>query len=191
MHKNGMLLITVMVISIGLLSGCEEQKDENTEVKDTDGDGYNDDVDAFPNDSAEWLDSDGDGYGDNSDNFDEDSNLHEMIVVYNSMGAGSDNDDRWQIPSSWKDIYWDVTSDAKYVIVKFSVVGIEGGEYVGILPDNYTLSISNSEGTIQEENFPSNGRFTVTSDNWGEWRLWVLNKSDITLEVSLYIAIYK
>ena len=34
---------------------------------DTDGDGYNDNVDAFPNDPNEWLDTDGDGTGNNAD----------------------------------------------------------------------------------------------------------------------------
>ena len=38
-------------------------------VKDSDGDGYNDDIDAFPNDPFEWKDSDGDGHGDNGDEF--------------------------------------------------------------------------------------------------------------------------
>ncbi len=33
--------------------------------KDTDGDGHNDDLDAFPYDSSQWTDADGDGYGDN------------------------------------------------------------------------------------------------------------------------------
>ena len=33
--------------------------------RDTDGDGYMDDVDAFVNDSTQWSDADGDGYGDN------------------------------------------------------------------------------------------------------------------------------
>jgi hypothetical protein len=40
---------------------------------DSDGDGYNDDVDAFPNDPTEWLDSDGDGTGDNADAFPNDA----------------------------------------------------------------------------------------------------------------------
>ena len=34
---------------------------------DTDGDGFTDSEDAFPNDPNEWADSDGDGIGDNSD----------------------------------------------------------------------------------------------------------------------------
>jgi hypothetical protein len=36
---------------------------------DTDGDGYNDFDDRFPEDPSEWADSDDDGYGDNSDEF--------------------------------------------------------------------------------------------------------------------------
>ena len=35
---------------------------------DTDGDGYNDEDDAFPFDPTEWADTDEDGVGDNSDN---------------------------------------------------------------------------------------------------------------------------
>lgn len=38
---------------------------------DTDGDGYNDDVDAFPADPTEWVDVDGDGLGDNADQCDD------------------------------------------------------------------------------------------------------------------------
>ena len=32
---------------------------------DSDGDGYADDDDTFPDDGTQWEDSDGDGYGDN------------------------------------------------------------------------------------------------------------------------------
>jgi hypothetical protein len=37
------------------------------EVLDRDGDGFEDAVDAFPDDPTEWLDTDGDGVGDNAD----------------------------------------------------------------------------------------------------------------------------
>ena len=46
--------------SIVDVDGCADSE------KDTDGDGYNDNVDDFPYDDTQWLDSDGDGYGDNS-----------------------------------------------------------------------------------------------------------------------------
>lgn len=58
--------VAVLIICVGL-SGCNEQ--EVTNEIDTDGDGYNDEVDEFPYDSSEWIDSDNDGYGDNSDAF--------------------------------------------------------------------------------------------------------------------------
>ena len=40
-------------------NGCADSQ------KDTDGDGRNDSLDAFPYDSSQWTDADGDGYGDN------------------------------------------------------------------------------------------------------------------------------
>ena len=41
---------------------------DNTDYSpDTDGDGYADAVDEFPENTFEWVDSDGDGYGDNGD----------------------------------------------------------------------------------------------------------------------------
>ncbi|MED5272066.1 MAG: choice-of-anchor V domain-containing protein, partial [Candidatus Thermoplasmatota archaeon] len=41
--------------------------DDPNEWDDTDGDGVGDNSDAFPNDATEWADTDGDGVGDNSD----------------------------------------------------------------------------------------------------------------------------
>ncbi|MCF6323495.1 MAG: hypothetical protein L3J89_04080 [Gammaproteobacteria bacterium] len=46
---------------------------DTSEWLDTDGDGIGDNQDAFPNDGSEWLDTDGDGTGDNQDVFPDDA----------------------------------------------------------------------------------------------------------------------
>jgi hypothetical protein len=61
MRKIIAMLIVFMVIGIGILSGCTTPN----EAKDTDGDGYQDNIDVFPNDATQWADKDYDGYGDN------------------------------------------------------------------------------------------------------------------------------
>jgi len=85
-------LITLMMISVGLLSGCNEQKatenpntntNSNVELKDSDKDGYPDSTDAFPYDATQWSDRDHDGYGDNPNG--------------NNPDAFPDN------PNEWKD----------------------------------------------------------------------------------------
>ena len=58
---------------------------------DSDGDGYNDIEDRFPNDPEEWADSDDDGYGDNHDMFPDDPTEH-----WDSDGDGyGDNGDEY------------------------------------------------------------------------------------------------
>ncbi len=71
-----------------------------TEWADTDGDGVGDNSDAFPNDPTETTDSDGDGVGDNSDAFPNDSN---ETVDTDGDGIG-DNSDMFPIdPTEWSD----------------------------------------------------------------------------------------
>ena len=80
MQKMKILVVGFCILLIAISSGCisdqpatmtnNEDDDyfENTQQsKDTDGDGYNDNIDAFPYNPNEWRDSDGDGHGDNSD----------------------------------------------------------------------------------------------------------------------------
>jgi len=64
------LIISITILGIGL-SGCQEN--EINKKIDTDGDGYIDEIDAFPNDISEWEDSDNDGIGNNLDLFPNDS----------------------------------------------------------------------------------------------------------------------
>ncbi len=67
--KKILIIGSILLVITVSLSGCTEQQNSDTSVKDTDGDGYNNDVDAFPNDPGEWKDSDNDGVGDNGDAF--------------------------------------------------------------------------------------------------------------------------
>lgn len=71
MKKKLIVISIILMIMIVGLSGCTETNQQvgNIEDKDTDGDGYIDDVDEFPNDFSEWIDTDGDGFGDNNDVF--------------------------------------------------------------------------------------------------------------------------
>jgi len=75
-HVKKLVVVFVgfIMITLGLTCGCTENSPGGMTEKDTDGDGYNDTIDAFPSDSTEWEDSDGDGMGDNSDAFPLDAN---------------------------------------------------------------------------------------------------------------------
>lgn len=76
MNKKFIVIgIAILLIIVGL-SGCFEV--------DTDGDGYNDDIDAFPNDSTDWFDSDNDGVGDNTDDFPNDANRYFLYEIAES-----------------------------------------------------------------------------------------------------------
>lgn len=102
------VLIGVVLITVGLMSGCAEKKPVNNLVTDSDGDGYNDTVDAFPFDSTEWVDSDGDGVGDNSDAFPYDAN-----ETRDTDGDGvGDNADAFPLdPTEWQDSDGDGVGD--------------------------------------------------------------------------------
>ena len=62
---------------------CPQQFGNSTTPRfgclDNDGDGWDNDADAFADDSSEWLDSDGDGVGDNSDVYPFDASLTEKV----------------------------------------------------------------------------------------------------------------
>jgi len=129
-RKIVVVLIGFVMITIGLMSGCTEKKPVNNLVTDTDGDGYNDTVDAFPADSTEWVDSDGDGVGDNTDAFPHDANEtkdtdgdgvgdntdafpHDANETKDTDGDGvGDNTDAFPLdPTEWKDSDGDGVGD--------------------------------------------------------------------------------
>ena len=83
--------------------GAEESSDSNeasytppVTIPDSDNDGYNDSVDAFPYDSSEWLDTDGDGVGNNSDLDDDDDGMPdawETLYGLDPLDSSDANDD--------------------------------------------------------------------------------------------------
>ena len=82
--------------------------DDPEEWADSDGDGWGDNGDAFPNDGSEWWDLDGDGVGDNGDAFPWDAN-----ETADSDGDGwGDNSDAFPNDGSeWSDYDGDGVGD--------------------------------------------------------------------------------
>jgi len=203
MRKIAIILIVLMFIGIGFLSGCVTEADTDgdgysdkvdafpndpTEWKDSDSDGHGDNSDAFPNNSTEWKDTDGDGYGDNSDKFPDDSNLHYFIRIFDSNIVESDP--KWNISSGEIKRYtWQVTSDCKYVTVIVDAGKMVNGTQYQAFADEVNISIRNPEKTI-ENNYGQFQRITVTTENWGEWTLSVKNNAnfEIVAIVSIYVA---
>jgi hypothetical protein len=73
---------------------------DSTETKDSDGDNWGDNHDMFPFDPLEWTDLDGDGHGDNSDLYPEDPT---EWADYDGDGWG-DNRDAFPLESKeWND----------------------------------------------------------------------------------------
>ena len=83
-----------------LYYSVSDQKSEFMLAVDSDGDGYSNSVDAFPQDPTEWQDSDGDGYGDNSDVFPQDST---EWADTDSDGYGDNADVFPQDSTEWAD----------------------------------------------------------------------------------------
>jgi len=110
MKKQVVAVGLILMLLTITLSGCIDtsQQNETIEAKDTDGDGYNDDIDIFPNDSSEWKDSDNDGYGDNSDDFPYDFSEH---TDSDNDGVGDNSDAFPDDPNEWKDGDFDGIGD--------------------------------------------------------------------------------
>ena len=71
---------------------------------DSDGDGVDDSIDAFPDDVTEWLDSDGDGVGNNADAFPSDPQRSQLSEPINNQNQDkSEEPGQVSIENAWID----------------------------------------------------------------------------------------
>jgi hypothetical protein len=147
------LTVLATVLLFILSSGCFESEDgeESEENEDSDGDGFPNTEDAFPNNVNEWLDTDGDGVGDNGDAFPNDSSETQDT---DGDGVGDNSDEFPNDPTETRDSDRDGTGDnaddypddfsnqARLEIVKSNMY--RDGDYayvVGILRNNKTKNV--------------------------------------------------
>ncbi len=103
---------------------------------DNDGDGYQNDDDAFPNDERDWDDTDGDGVGDNTDHFPDDP---EEWFDSDCDGIGDNADDTFdgdggeasvERESSdgvyWQDLHFDMSMSPDGVLTVTLKVELQG-----------------------------------------------------------------
>jgi len=145
-----------------LLSGYGDDSRQNRDVNstwkvispstapsDSDGDGYNDESDAFPNDETEWSDSDGDGVGDNADQF---PNNPSETTDSDGDGVGDNSDEFPNDSTQWADRDGDGYGDNR----------------TGINPDNCPDSPTTNvqqNGCAQQEVLDSDGDGVLDSND--------------------------
>jgi hypothetical protein len=164
MKKQVLLLISFILIGLEIISGCTDTNDYPT-FEDTDGDGYIDTIDVFPNDR----------------------NLHDAVRIYDSNIMGDDPTWNISVGETKFDTWW-VTNDSKYVEVKVDAVRTIDGTEVPVYPNEINISLRNPEKTL-ENNYGQFDTIAVTTRNWGEWLLTVTNgaEDDIVVNVAIYI----
>jgi len=184
LKKSISAIIILSLITFGF-SGCIDN--------DSDGDGYNDDIDVFPDDSTEWLDTDNDGLGDNSDGFPNNKNLTEKTVLMEaqftmfSRNGGFYNRDLQQ-----KDDPWIINEDVKHLFFeseyKSTIGGVLTVEEIKLEGNqSLYLEIKNPEKTVRynyEELLNNTLIIDITKENSGEW---FFNFSCVNLDYDVWI----
>ncbi|MGF1778329.1 LamG-like jellyroll fold domain-containing protein [Vibrio nomapromontoriensis] len=112
---------------------------QQTRALDSDGDGYIDIIDAFPDDPYEWLDSDGDGIGNNADTDDDNDGTPDSIDAFpldptedtdtdgDGIGNNADPDDDGDGVLDDDDEFPLDPNHSQSVVLSVGVKEIEGG----------------------------------------------------------------
>ena len=138
---------------------------------DTDGDGYHDGIDAFPNDPTEWFDSDSDGVGDNADAFPMDPNETEDT---DGDGVGDNGDVFPNDPTESSDLDGDGVGDNADVFPNDPTEAFDSdsdgvGDNADAFPNDPTET-ADSDGDGVGDNgdaFPNDPNETVDTDGDG------------------------
>ena len=171
MNKSAIKIVFVTIILVVLSIGCIGT--------DTDGDGYNDDVDVFPNDKTEWIDTDNDGVGDNSDGFPNDEALTEKLVLMDAqLTLFSANGGLINRELQSEDKPWNIDESVEYLFFKCDFKSTRGGiltkENIS-LDDNQFISLTMRNPieniTYEFEDFSLNDtvKIEINEDNAGDW----------------------
>lgn len=197
------LIISILIVALFvLISGCtEEIKDADNdgyeddidkfpqdpnEWNDTDNDGYGDNSDAFPNDQSEWEDTDNDGYGDNTDQFPYDGELHLRIKIADAY-TESIPDANWG-----GNVQWNTTSADKYI----SIISRNPEKYINNAweaaeDEKIVIHISNPVLKTECNEGILDLRITVDSQNIGPWRMWLSNNRNDDKAARAWFEIYR
>jgi hypothetical protein len=136
------------------------------ESNDSDGDGYNDSVDVFPNDDTEWLDTDGDNVGDNGDahpGFD-DAALTTYLtdnnyIVDDGSGGGIDQS-VYDAAVAAKDAAEAALANAREARTGSTVIDV-----VDVVTDGVTTKVADITLTVEETSDVSDWSSATTSDH--------------------------
>ncbi len=163
--------------------------EDPNEWNDTDNDTVGDNSDVFPNDPNEWKDSDNDTFGDNSDAFPNDPN--EWIDT-DGDGVGNNTDAFPEDPSEWMDSDGDKVGDNSDF---YPLDPSRWKEEEGSDPDNnQTNETKDTDGdniTDDKDKFPYDPAASVDEDMDGypdEWNPGMdQNDSTTGLEIDRYL----
>jgi len=113
-----------------------------------DGDGYDNDADAFPDDVNEWVDTDGDGTGNNADTDDDGDGTADVDDVWSLLACASDDFDGDGLADAVDQSACDIgftgrisyTQGVQSGSTNYDAIGTADGDYIGITNSIYNPS---------------------------------------------------
>ena len=162
-------------------------------IGDTDGDGYSDHLDAFPNDPNEWADNDNDGIGDNADTDDDNDGYSDSSDAFpldpnewldtDGDGVGDNADVFPTDPTEWVDSDGDGVGDNADIFPTDPTEWIDSdgdgvGDNADIAPNNASVAYNptvqwlfdETTGTVANDSISDNNgtlhNFTTSDSKW-------------------------